>query len=270
MKGMRITYAEVKRRQQEDFRTYPTQNLYNVYRRFSSVFTYLFLRLGITPNQITFIYFFCCIFGGILLAAGTYLSMLLGVFFFLVFKVLDDSDGEVARIQKSHSAEGVYLDRVGHYIYSFCLGMGLAIGIFRLHKNEVYLMISAIFTFAIIIEHSIIDLLKSTLRKKVLEESFNKTVKKDRAHQIEMTRMVNESRAFSKQDIFLKIFGVYPIQGLLYSEHIYTLLIGALILGEYLLAILIPIYLLVIAISKIIWIAGFLYRLDKSRYITKF
>src|SRR3989344_6063366 len=154
---MKISYREVKRRQLEDFRTYPTGNLYNIYRHFSTPFTYLSLRRGITPNQITIVYFFCCILGGIFLAFGTYLSMLIGAFFFIIFKVLDDSDGEVARIQKSHSIEGVYLDRIGHYIYSLSLGMGLAVGIYGLYGNFPYLIIGLIFTFAIIIEHSTID-----------------------------------------------------------------------------------------------------------------
>lgn len=284
MQGMKISYREVKRRQLEDFRTYPTGNLYNIYRHFSTPFTYLFLRLGITPNQITIIYFFSCILGGIFLAFGTYPYMLLGALFFLIFKVLDDSDGEVARIQKSHSIEGVYLDRIGHYIYSLSLGIGLGVGMERLYGNILYALIGFLFTFAIIVEHSVIDLLKSTLRQKVIEESFNKKLKRGRVHRIDMTRMVNESRSFSELNILSKIFSVYPLQGLLYSEHIYTIIIIFIILGEYLLALfgfplvfhslrfgyILPLYLSIIAISKSAWLIGFIYRLNRTRYITKF
>ena len=284
MKGMKISYREVKRRQLEDFRTYPTENLYNVYRHFSTPFTYLSLRLGITPNQITIIYFFSCILGGIFLAFGTYPYMLLGVLFFLIFKILDDSDGEVARIQKSHSIEGLYLDRVGHYIYSLSLGIGLGIGMGRLYGNIVYILIGSLFTFVIIVEHSVIDLLKSTLRQKVIEESFGKKLRAERVHRIDMTRMVNEGRSFSELGIFSKIFSIYPIQGLFYSEHIYTLIITVVILGEYSLNFLgfpfvfnsfmfgfvLPSYLSIIAISKSAWLIGFIHRLNRTRYITKF
>lgn len=284
MQGMKISYREVKRRQLEDFRTYPKENLYNIYRHFSTPFTYLSLRLGITPNQITIIYFFSCILGGIFLAFGTYPCMLLGVLFFLIFKVLDDSDGEVARIQKSHSIEGVYLDRIGHYIYSLSFGIGLGVGMERLYGNILYALIGFLFTFVIIIEHSVIDLLKSTLRQKVIEESFGKKLRTERVHRIDMTRMVNEGRSFSELSIFSKIFSIYPIQGLFYSEHIYTLAITFLILGEYLLNLLgfpfvvnsfvfgfvLPLYISIIVVSKSVWLIGFVYRLNRTRYITKF
>lgn len=281
MNRVRISYKEVKKRQEEDLRACLMEN--NIYRHFSSPFTYLLLRLGITPNKLTISFIFLCLLGGILLSLGTYVTMLIGMLIFLLFKILDDSDGEVARIQKSYSIEGVFIDRTTHYINSLCLGLGMGVGLHSLYKNEIYTLIGIAFTFAIIIEQVIIDVFKSTVRKKVINESFNKAITKERVSKIETNIMVNEFHSFSEQSIFLKLFSVYPLQGLLSGDRFYTLIISILILGEYLLSVfgfqfmhesimfgLVPIYLLLISVSKIIWIIGFIYRLERTRYITNF
>lgn len=281
MDRMKIRYREVKKSQQEDLRANLME--YNIYRRFSSPFTYLFLRLCITPNQITLYNFFVCLFGGIFLSFGTYISMIVGMLLFLLFKVLDDCDGEVARLQKSYSMEGILIDRIAHYLNSLSLGLGLGIGFYKLYGSEIYILIGIVFTFGVIIEQVIIDLLKATLRKKVIHESFNKAVKKEKAQKIETTTLLNEGRSFSDQSIFSKFFSVYPLQGLLSGDRFYTMIITILVIGEYFMSIFglqlvvdgialgfAPIYLAAISISKIIWITGFIYRLDKTRYITKF
>lgn len=270
MNRIKISYKEIKRRQKEDLRANLME--YNIYRHVSSPLTYVFLRLGITPNQITIFSSFLCLLGGIFLSIGTYAAMSTGMLLFLLFKVLDDCDGEVARIQKTYSMEGIFIDRIAHYINSLSLGLGLGIGLYKLYGNEIYMLIGIAFTFGVIIEHVIIDVLKSTLRKKVINESFNKPVKRDRAHKIEVNIMVNDDKSFSSQSAFSKIFGVYPIQGLLSNDRFYTAIIAVLIIGGYFISMfgILTIYLLMITMSKIIWIVVFIYRLNKTRYITKF
>lgn len=285
MKPIKITYKEVKLRQREFFRSYPTGNLYNIYRHFSNPFTYAFVRLGISPNTISIGYFFLCIIGSLFLAFGTYFYFFVGMFFFILFKILDDSDGEVARIQNSYSIEGVYLDRVGHYIFILCLGFGLGFGLYKLYNNEVYIALGFIFTFVLVLEHAIFDLLRSSLRQRLIEHVLNKNkISKDDVHEIDMTRMVNKGYVFSKQNLFSKIFSIYPVQGLLYSDHIPTAIFTILMVFDYFLSAflnihfvfynfafgLTAVYILVFSISKIIWVIGFIYKLEKSRYITKF
>src|SRR3989344_3346641 len=113
---IKIGYKEIKRRQKEDLREGLME--YNIYRHVSSPLTYVFLRLGITPNQITIFSSFLCLLGGIFLSIGAYAAMSIGMLLFLLFKVLDDCDGEVARIQKTYSMEGIFIDRIAHYIKS--------------------------------------------------------------------------------------------------------------------------------------------------------
>lgn len=284
MKGIKITYREVKLRQIQDFRTYPKGNLYNIYRHFSTPFTYLFVRLGVSPNAITILYFFSCILGAIFLARGTYLSLVIGISFFILFKILDDSDGEVARIQNSHSMEGVYLDRIGHYIFNLCLGIGLGFGMYKLYHNEVYIILGFFYIFALVLEHSIIDLLISMLRQKLIAHSFGKRVLKRHAHEIEMMNIFKKDSSFKKQTILSKIFSIYPSQGLLFSDHIPTTILTFLIVAEYFLNFyfnfklmfftlvsgLIPLYLFILSAWKLMWVIIFIFNLEKKRFITGF
>lgn len=88
-------------------------------RRFSIYFTYLFTKLGISANQVTasmlavgFLSFLCAVPDKLWMNVASLL-------FFLLFNILDCSDGEVARWTKQCSHGGVYLDLAAH---TFCNG----------------------------------------------------------------------------------------------------------------------------------------------------
>ena len=282
MEPKKLSYKEIKARQQADLRS-KRINI-DIYRNFSTPFTYIFVKLGISPNTITILSFFLCIFGAFFLSIGTYLSLIIGAFFFLVFRVFDDADGEVARIQNSQSIEGVYFDRISHYIFSFCLGAGLGLGLYRLYNNYIYIVLGLILIFVLILENAIMDSVRSVLRKEIINKILNKNIKSDSYFQKKIINKINNGRSFSKQNIFSKLFSIYPLQGLVYSDYFIGPLLMVLILIELSLYFyfnlkivlfnltfgIISIYILIICISKLIWITKFIHKMKKNSFITKF
>ena len=96
-------------------------------RRLSPYATRLFLRLGLSPDAVTWLFVLTGVaaaavlsFDGLLPAIGAVLLIQLQI-------LLDCSDGEVARWQGHSSPRGIYLDRIGHYLTE--AGLPIALGI---------------------------------------------------------------------------------------------------------------------------------------------
>src|SRR3954451_16326835 len=94
-------------------------------RRVSPYFTWLFIRVGFSPNQLTYLMIVCGVLGGAAVAAGHGLvSAIGGALLIQAYLLLDCSDGEVARVRGRTSVTGVYLDRIGHYLSEIALLAG--------------------------------------------------------------------------------------------------------------------------------------------------
>lgn len=94
-------------------------------RHISPYFTWMFVRMGVTPNQVTVVMVVCGVLAGVVLAFGGLWSAVLAAVLIQVYLILDCSDGEVARYTGRTSIAGVYLDRIGHYLSELALLIGL-------------------------------------------------------------------------------------------------------------------------------------------------
>jgi phosphatidylglycerophosphate synthase len=99
-------------------------------RSASPYFSWLFLRIGFSPNQLTYLMIVCGVLGGVAVALPTsgtagLVSAVAGAFLIQAYLLLDCSDGEVARYSERTSITGVYLDRIGHYLSEVALLIGL-------------------------------------------------------------------------------------------------------------------------------------------------
>lgn len=102
----------------------------NVLRRTSIYLTRLLLKAGFSPNKVTLLSLLPGLAAGALFTmpgAGYWLG---GWGLFLLFDVLDCSDGEVARYQKSSSLAGEFNDAIAgfHFLMPFlfaCMSFGL-------------------------------------------------------------------------------------------------------------------------------------------------
>jgi len=96
-------------------------------RRVSPRATWVFARLGWSPNTVTALFVVCGVaagvvagFGGVVTAVGAAVLVQAGL-------LLDCADGELARWSGRTSAAGVFLDRVGHYLGEAALLVGLGV-----------------------------------------------------------------------------------------------------------------------------------------------
>jgi phosphatidylglycerophosphate synthase len=104
-------------------------------RSISPYFSWLFIRIGFAPNQLTGLMVVCGVLGGVAVAlplgsTGTpewpwLLGAGVGALLIQMYLLLDCSDGEVARFTGKTSVTGVYLDRIGHYLSEVALLVGL-------------------------------------------------------------------------------------------------------------------------------------------------
>lgn len=260
---IKVSYKELKSRQKQDIKSGSAH--YFIFRHVSTPFTWIFVKLGIQPNTLTILSSFLCFLGFYFLSLGTYQSIIAGIVFFLFFKIMDMCDGEVARIQNKTSIEGLYFDRLGHYIFACCLGLGLGLGLYRLYQNEIYLLLGFLFTLVLVVENAKGDLLRSFLsghfRKKFSDYMY-------------------KGKSWEQNNIVTRLIGIYPFQGLIFSDtFIITPILFTLAITEYILNTsmgfhsytigLMPMYIIITSAVKIINISIFIIKLKSKGYITE-
>ncbi|GAA3235240.1 CDP-alcohol phosphatidyltransferase family protein [Actinocorallia longicatena] len=95
-------------------------------RSISPYLDWVALRIGLSPNQLTYLMILSGIGAGVAFSVGDGLvSAIVGALLVQLYLVLDCVDGEVARITGKTSIIGVYLDRIGHYMSEVAILVGL-------------------------------------------------------------------------------------------------------------------------------------------------
>ncbi len=94
-------------------------------RKVSPYFTWVFARLGWSPNAVTIAFIACGVAAGVVIAFGGLVTAVAGARLVQLYRIFDCSDGELARWSNRKSAAGVYLDGVGHYLAESTLLAGL-------------------------------------------------------------------------------------------------------------------------------------------------
>jgi phosphatidylglycerophosphate synthase len=96
-------------------------------RRVSYFATWVFARLGWSPNAVTLAFIVCGIAAGVVIAFGGLATAIAGGILIQLYLLFDCSDGELARWSGRTSATGAFLDGVGHYLGEAALLTGLGI-----------------------------------------------------------------------------------------------------------------------------------------------
>jgi phosphatidylglycerophosphate synthase len=96
-------------------------------RRLSPYGTWVFARLGWSPNAVTWLMIVVGVGAGAVVAVGGFATAVAAAVMIQVYLLLDCSDGELARWSRRTSVTGVYLDRVGHYLAEAALLAGVGV-----------------------------------------------------------------------------------------------------------------------------------------------
>ena len=99
-----------------------------VNRKISSVFTRLFIRLGVSPNAITIVSMLIGLLGAAFFASGSYQMGIIAALLFQLSVVVDCCDGEVARLTFAESRFGQELDIIADNVVHMTIFAGIAWG----------------------------------------------------------------------------------------------------------------------------------------------
>ena len=125
LNNIRLSYARAKREQdREDLW------VYYVIRKISFYPTWLFLKIGISANQATFISIIVGVIGCSFLAFGNYGTRIMGALLINFWIVLDCVDGNIARYKETFSNYGEFIDALGGYLLNAILFLSVGIGAF--------------------------------------------------------------------------------------------------------------------------------------------
>jgi len=132
------------------------------YRPVAFLFVKLIYRTPITPNQLTILSVFLGLFGGTCYAFGTPSAYLLGGVFYLLYNIIDCSDGQLARLQQSGTRIGRILDGVADYIVSVAAYVGIGIGYASGSAHPVLLWcLTAVAGFGNAVQSGLLDLYRN-------------------------------------------------------------------------------------------------------------
>jgi len=82
----------------------------------------------ITPNQITWVSLFFGVFGAFLITFGTATAFTLAAICFIIYNILDCSDGQLARLQNSGTLTGRIVDGFADYIVAITSYLAIGVG----------------------------------------------------------------------------------------------------------------------------------------------
>ena len=99
-------------------------------RNISIYFTKLWLLLGMSANQVTTFIVIFGILSSILLFTGNLYLMLIGILALIFNFILDASDGEVARYNKTKSLLGGHIDQIQHHLLPRLYFFGIGFSVF--------------------------------------------------------------------------------------------------------------------------------------------
>jgi hypothetical protein len=97
-------------------------------RKFSKILTWLAVKVGATPNQVTIFSFAIGLYSAYSFSRGTFPSILLGAILLQLSIIVDCVDGELARYTRKFSKLGAWLDAVTDRVKEYLVFLGLAYG----------------------------------------------------------------------------------------------------------------------------------------------
>ena len=104
-------------------------------RKFSKILTWLAVRIGATPNQVTLLSFAIGLYAAYSFSQGGFAATLIGAILLQMSIIVDCVDGELARYTRKFSSLGAWLDAVTDRVKEYLVFFGLAYGAAREGKD---------------------------------------------------------------------------------------------------------------------------------------
>lgn len=122
---------------------------YLLIRRISVRLSALMLPFPVTPNLITGLSVLLGVAAGVAVSRGVYLWTVIGGGLLMLSLILDNCDGEVARVKHQFSDWGAWFDIYGDFVVNAAFMAGMAVGAWRQFDQPVYLYAGGFALFAV-------------------------------------------------------------------------------------------------------------------------
>lgn len=115
-----------------------------VLRRVSKLLTWVAVKIGATPNQVTIASFAIGLYAAFLFAQGDFWSILVGAVLLQVSIIVDCVDGELARYTRKFSELGAWLDAITDRVKEYAVFLGLAFGALVHNGQNLWVLAAAL------------------------------------------------------------------------------------------------------------------------------
>ncbi|MFM1995366.1 MAG: hypothetical protein RLZZ610_883 [Actinomycetota bacterium] len=111
-----------------------------VLRRFSKLLTWVAVKIGATPNQVTIASFAIGLYAAFLFSQGDFWSLIAGAILLQLSIIVDCVDGELARYTRKFSELGAWLDAITDRVKEYAVFLGLAYGAYVQNGQNLWVL----------------------------------------------------------------------------------------------------------------------------------
>ncbi len=170
-----------------------------IYRPLAFLLVISVYRTRIRPDHLTLAAMVMGIIGGVFYASGTRAGCIAGAVSYLLFNILDCSDGQLARVKKNGSSIGRLLDGIADYIAAIAVYFGIAVGYSNKPDQPFSMIILLVIAgVSIIIQESLVDYYRTRFLDIVLqrEDTFDEGLAQYRKDYVKLKKQ--NGKLFSK------------------------------------------------------------------------
>jgi phosphatidylglycerophosphate synthase len=141
------------------------------YRPLAFILVKIIYSTKITPNQLTVTAIFVGLAAGCVYATGLPNACIYGALLFMLYNIIDCSDGQLARLKKNGTHAGRIIDGIADYISTAAVFIGLGIGGYANQKyHPVYWwLLLLIAAFSNVIQSALVDFYRNRFLDYVLQ-----------------------------------------------------------------------------------------------------
>lgn len=141
-----FSYQEVKEKAKRSNQVL-NDKLHPFASKFSLFFSWIFINLNFSPNNVTFLFFLVGFLGSFFFLSNNIFFVLVGYFFWRLHIIFDICDGEVARFTKIFSMNGAYWDYMIHAILYPLYFINICVSQYFKYDNHLFLFLAIFGSF---------------------------------------------------------------------------------------------------------------------------
>jgi phosphatidylglycerophosphate synthase len=140
------------------------------YRPLAFILVKIIYPTNISPNQLTVTAIFVGISAGCVYATGLPNSCIYGAVLFMLYNVIDCSDGQLARLKRNGTHAGRIVDGIADYLSTAAVFIGLGIGYpDHTYSHSLWWMLLVIAAFSNVIQSAMVDYYRNRFLDYVLQ-----------------------------------------------------------------------------------------------------